>query len=123
MITHVLHHLQNLFVGFAKAHHQAGFGENPRRALLRAVEQPISLDEWEPFDDKESGEEAIRAALEDAIKNADRIVIFTVKDMGEGRVQRGTMLAQRRSRKLHWFTLYGALTEWLQRWAHQDFEH
>jgi hypothetical protein len=89
---------------------------------LRAVSNPVSLDEWEPFPDGKDAEKALRDALEDGLKRGDRVMVFWISE-NAGTISRGQCNVQRRSRRVHWLTMFGALHEWLQQWAHNDFEH
>lgn len=90
---------------------------------LRAVETTVSLDEWDPMQDGTSSETALREALEDGLKHGDRVMVFWLRENPDKTITRGQCNIQRRSRKLHWFAMFGALHEWLQQWAHNDFEH
>lgn len=90
---------------------------------MRVVENVASLDDWEPTPSGEGSDDAARKALEDGLAQGDRVLVMWMTDLGNGEIRQGSITIQRRSRKLHWLTMFGALHEWLQRWAHNDFEH
>lgn len=90
---------------------------------LRAVQQPVSLDEWEPMPSGDDSAKAAREALEDGLRNGDRVMVFWVRENADKTITRVQCNIQRRSHKLHWLLMFGALHDWLQQWAHNDFEH
>jgi hypothetical protein len=90
---------------------------------LRAVDSPVALDEWEPLPDGRDSAQQLRDALEDGLKRGDRVLVFWIGENADKTITQAQCNAQRRSRKLHWMMLFGAMHEWLQRWAHNDFEH
>ncbi len=90
--------------------------------MLKAADPVVALDDWEPFPDGTDAAQAVRDALEDGLARGDRVMVFWISETA-GSVRIGQCNIQRRSRKVHWLTMFGALHEWLQRLAHNDFDH
>lgn len=90
---------------------------------LRAVDKPVALDDWEPLADGGDSSVRLREAFEDGLQRADRVMVFWVRENPDKTITAGSCNIQRRSKRIHWLMMFGALHEWLQHWAHNDFEH